>query len=267
MTVPSPSRPRGERRQAGIYVYGVFPADIELTAGLAGVGDPPGWLRVVRYGDLAALISEVDLDGPLGSPDDLAIHKDILDRSAAEVPVLPMRFGAVLYSEEAVADELLRPHHDEFARSLAELDGRTQYIVKGRYAEDSILAEVLAEDPQASRLARQISGTDPAVMRDARILLGERISRAIDAKRHDDTRLLGDWLAGHCAASVVRAPTHDLDAVHVALLLEPGQDAELDQVLASLAQTWAGRIELRLLGPMAAYDFAASQVGAHQAGG
>jgi hypothetical protein len=264
MTAPSRSqRRRSPERQAGVYVYGVFPPDIELTANLAGVGDPPGWVRVVRSGDLAALVSEIDLDQPLGSPEDLAIHKDILDASAAAVPVLPMRFGAVLDSEDAVANELLAAGRDYFVRALTELDGRAQYVVKGRYAEDEILPEVLSENRLAARLAEQISGADPDAARDVRIRLGEIISQAIGAKRHEDTRLLGDRLAGHCAASLVRDPTHELDAVHVALLLDHGQEKEPDQVIADLAGTWAERIELRVLGPMAAYDF----VGAQQTGG
>src|SRR6185437_6837485 len=153
---------------------------------------------------------------------------------------------------------------DEFVRALAELDGRVEYVVKGRYAEDAILAEVLAEERQAAELARQIGGTDPDASRDVRIRLGEIISQAIAEKRNEDTRLLGDRLAGLCAASMVRDPTHELDAVHVALLLESGQDEEIDRVIADLARTWAERVELRVLGPMAAYDFVGAPVGALQ---
>src|SRR5215469_10349285 len=100
----------------GAYVYGIFPADINLTRELAGVGDPPGELRIIRGdGLLAALVSTVRLDQPLGSPDDLTAHQQILDACAAEVPVLPIRFGAVLTDDLAVVAELLEPNHHEFA--------------------------------------------------------------------------------------------------------------------------------------------------------
>ncbi len=84
------------QQPTGLYVYGILPGDIELTSGISGVGDPPSEVRVVRAGDLAALVSEVDMSRPLGSPADLAAHKEILDASVADAPVLPMRFGAVL---------------------------------------------------------------------------------------------------------------------------------------------------------------------------
>src|SRR5262249_10134457 len=109
-----------------VYVYGIVPSDVELTADMPGVGEPPGQIWIVRSGDLAALVSEVDPAMPLGSPADLRAHEEILDATAAEVPVLPLRFGAVLASEEAVATELLADNHDEFAAALDELDGRVE---------------------------------------------------------------------------------------------------------------------------------------------
>jgi hypothetical protein len=53
----------------------------------------------------------------------------------------------------------------------------------------------------------------------------------------------------------VREPTHELDAVHVAFLVDTDRESEMEQVIDDLARDWEGRIELRLLGPMAAYDF------------
>lgn len=238
------------------YVYGIFPGDVELTSDLAGVGEPPAPLDIVRHDGVAALVSRVDPTQPLGSPDDLMAHQEIVDSSAAATPVLPMRFGAVLASAEAVAKDLLAAHHDEFAAALRILDGRVQYVVKGRYAEPSILEQVLSENPQAARLQQDIGGRDADATRDARIALGEIISKAVSAKRDQDTRALGEVMAGCCVASVVRDPTHELDAVHVALLVDAGQETEMVRAFGDLARRWAGRIELRLLGPMAAYDFA-----------
>ena len=57
-------------------------------------------------------------------------------------------------------------------------------------------------------------------------------------------------------ASVAREPAHELDAVHVAFLLAVDQEPEAERVIEELAHAWEGRIEVQLLGPMAAYDFA-----------
>jgi hypothetical protein len=248
----------GSKPEKGVYVYGILPADVEMTSEMPGVGDQAGQVRVVRFDGLAALVSDVNVAKPLGSPEDLAAHQQIVDATAAELPVLPARFGAVLPSDEAVVEELLTPNHDEFEDALKDLEGRTQYVIKGRYVEKAILSEVLSDNRQAARLAGKLRDADPDATRDARIKLGEIINAAVSAKRHKDTRVLGNAMEGHCVASVVREPTHELDAAHVAFLVETDKESEVEQVVEDLARDWEGRIELRLLGPMAAYDFVGS---------
>lgn len=250
----------GSKENRGVYVYGILPGDVEVADETQGVGDPPSQVRLVRWQDLAALVSEVDLSKPLGRPDDFRSHAELLDATAADVPILPLRFGAVVDSEDAVAHELLEAHYDEFAEALRELDGLAQYVVRGRYAEDAILREVLSEDPQAASLNDQIRGVDPDATRDERIQLGETINNAVDAKRQQDTRALGDALEGLAVASVVRPPSHELDAVHVAFLVEVDAEEKVEQAVRKLAQDWDGRIDLRLSGPMAAYDFVGSSI-------
>lgn len=243
------------------YVYGIFTADIKLNRDLAGVGDPPGELRIVRSDSLAALVSTVHLDRPLGTPDDLRAHQQILDACAAEVPVLPIRFGAVLSDDDAVATELLEANHDDFAAALRDLEGTVQYAVKGRYDEGTVLGEVLADNHEAAQLREQIHGADPDATRDLRIRLGEIVGECVAAFREADTRVLGDRMEGRCVASAVREPSHELDAVNVAFLLKSGQDRDLKEVIDALAGEWQGRVELRLLGPTAAYDFVGSPAG------
>jgi hypothetical protein len=249
---------QAEDTQTVVYVYGILPGDVDVEPGATGVGNPPGEVRLVRHRDLAALVSDIDPGQPLGRPEDLVAHEELLDASAADVPVLPLRFGAVVASDDAVAEELLGPHHDEFSAALQQLEGHAEYVVKGRYVEDAVLRQVLAEDPQAAQLAGQIRDADPDATRELRIQLGEIVSNAIAVRREDDTRTLGDAVTGLAAASLVRPPTHELDAVYTALLVESSAAPDLEQAVQRLASDWDGVIELRLIGPMAAYDFVAA---------
>jgi hypothetical protein len=265
MNRPVPTTKEGEDvasgSGAGVYVYGLIPEDVEVAEDARGVGDEPGEVKVIRHGEIAALVSEVQLDRPLGTPDDLLRHEELLDATAAEVPVLPMRFGAVLANPEALVDELLAPHHDEFLAALKEMEGRAEYVLKGRYVESTMFRDVLAEIPEAARLRDEIRGLDEDAARDARIRLGELVANWITAKREADTRALLDAVEPVSVLSAVREPSHEQDAVHLALLLDKGRQAELEQVVAEFAERWADRVEFRLLGPLAAYDFVGSRKG------
>jgi Gas vesicle synthesis protein GvpL/GvpF len=249
-------------QKTGTYVYGMVAGNVELNSGVLGVGDPPGEIRLVRSGDLAALVSEVDITQPLGTPEDLQAHEEILDSVVTEVAVLPLRFGAVLTSEDAVAEELLEANRDEFAAALRQLEGRAEYVVRGRYAEQVILDEILSENAAAARLRDQIRGTDPNASRGPRIQLGEFINKAVAAKREADTRLLLAAMKDRCVASVVRDATNELDAVYVAFLVEADKVGELEAVLAELGDRWQGRVQLSIIGPMAPYDFVGNLAGA-----
>lgn len=248
------------KTQIVTYVYGIIPEDIEIEDDTTGVGDPPGQVRVVRYGEVAALVSDVDPDQPLGRPQDLIAHEELLDSSAANIPVLPLRFGSVVTDDEAVVSELLEPHHDDFAAALRDLEGKAEYVVKGRYTEDAILREVLAENDEAADLSEQIRGADADATRDARIRLGEIVNEAISAKRERDTQAVGAAIDDLVEASLVHEPTHELDAVYVACLAENERADDLERELDKLADRWQGRIELRLMGPLAPYDFVGAPV-------
>jgi hypothetical protein len=241
--------------ETGVYVYGILPGDIRLQSEVTGVGDPPAAVRLVKYRDIAALISDVNVARPLGTPEDLVAHEELLDSSAAEVPVLPLRFGAVVASEDAVTNELLEPNYDGFRDALEQLEGYAEYVVRGQYAEEAILREILAEQPEAAEAASRLREAGAAASPDAQLELGQLISEAVLVKREQDTRVLGDALEGHVHASVVRPPGHEMDAVHVAFLVKSKEEDRLEQALRKLAADWDGRVELRLTGPLAAYDF------------
>jgi len=132
------------------------------------------------------------------------------------VPVLPLRFGTVLASEDAVAKDLLAARHDEFTAALDRLEGRTEFQVKGRYVTDAVPGEGQLEE---------------------------------------DTRALRQATEGQCVASVALEPAHEQAAVHVAFLVAADQEPGLERAVEDLAREWAGRIDVELLGPMAAYNF------------
>ncbi|MFI7673866.1 GvpL/GvpF family gas vesicle protein [Actinophytocola sp. NPDC049390] len=245
--------------EQGFYVYGIVPADVETEPHARGVGDPPGEVTTIRHGDVAALVSAVATDASLGRPEDLAAHAALLDGAAAAAPVLPIKFGAVLTSADHVTDDLLATHHDEFAAALRELEGKAEYIVRGRYRHEAILKEILAENAELDGLRDDIRDKPEDATRNERIALGEGITNAIAAKRDADTETVRRVLDGLGYMTVVREPTHDEDAVHVACLAETEQEAELEEALGRLVSEWEGRVELRLLGPLAAYDFVVSK--------
>jgi hypothetical protein len=200
------SSPRSDR-QVGCYVYGILPHDVEVTEDSRGIGDRD--VRLIRHGEIAALVSEIPLDAPIGKPEDLAAHQRLLDSAAVEAPVLPIRFGAVLASTDAVTEELLADNHDEFLAALRELEGKVEYLLKVRYEESAVLREILSDNQEAARLREELRGLpgDDAASRNIRIRLGELVNEGITATRAADTRTAIGELGAYAVASAEREPT------------------------------------------------------------
>jgi hypothetical protein len=245
----------GAEQETAIYVYGIVPADVEVESDAEGIGAPPAEVKVIRKGDIAALVSPIPTDEPLGKPECLQAHARLLDGTAAVAPVLPMRFGAVLADEESVGEELLQQNHDEFAEALRALEGHAEYIVKGRYEEDAILREVISESAEAQQLRDSMANLSEDASRQSRMALGELVVNAIESKRQADTEIAIKALDGVAKQVNVRQPTHELDAVNVAVLAAVDDEDQLQDVVDGLVEDWRGRVQVRLMGPVAAYDF------------
>jgi Gas vesicle synthesis protein GvpL/GvpF len=255
MPPPTQNSPEAQKPVEGVYVYGIVERDVQVVPDTHGVGDPPAPIELVPSGELAALVSPIELDRPLGTTEDLYAHEEILDATAMDVPVLPMRFGAVVASRDAVVSELLDPYRDEFADALRELTDEIQYVVRARYVEEALMREVLAENPEAADLRDRLGGEVADATRDIQLRLGELVSNAVEAKRSADTEAVLDAVAPVTVATSVRPPTHEQDAAHVAMLVQRTKESQLERVLENLARRWEARASLRLLGPMAPYDF------------
>lgn len=237
------------------YVYGLVPASATLPPRLRGVGDPPGAVRLVRHRGVAAVVSDLTPDRPLGTRHDLLAHERVLDTLVANTTVLPMRFGAVLIGADAVVDDLLEPNREHVQESLTALAGHAQFTVKGRYDQDVALREILAEDPEAVRLRETLRDLPGDAGYYRRVRLGEIVYQGMQRRREVDQDVLVDALARHAAAVRIREPSGDDGAVDAAFLVGDEHRDRFDAAVERLGERWVGRVRLRMLGPLAPYDF------------
>lgn len=140
---PPPARavPPGEGLRA-CYVYGITRADgvAEVLADVEGV-DPTAPPRLVRAGDLCAVVSRIDPSAfdpaELGRraadlkwvEQKVRAHDRVVKHLLEAGPVVPCRFCTVLRGEDDVRAVLER-HHDGLRASLDALDGRAEWGVK-----------------------------------------------------------------------------------------------------------------------------------------
>jgi hypothetical protein len=253
--------PCGDSSPGPQYLYGITTSGAAVPSGLHGTGHPAGRVTLLRHGAIAAIVSGVRADQPLGTPADARAHANVLAVMAEAVSVLPMRFGAVMADGDAIVDELLAPHHDTLAATLARLDGHQQFTIKGKYIGQAALREVLAAEPEVRRLRQLLVGRDINIFSRESIRLGELVVTAMERKRIADLQMLVDALQPHAAAIAPRTPSAADGAVDAAFLVRRRQRPAFEQAAEELARHWQSRIRLRLLGPLAPHDFTGTLAG------
>lgn len=235
------------------YVYGLVSADTELPSNLSGLG-PSGRVSTIVHERIAAIVSDVPTDRPLGTRDDLLAHEAVVDTVAERSSVLPMRFPAVV-EEAGVVQELLAPHQQRFVEALARLDGLVQFTLKGRYEQDTVLREIAEADEEIMALRERVRDLPEDASYYDRIRLGELVVAAMEQRRENDGRQVLDQLAPMATDISTRQLGEPDEVVNAAFLVARDHTKKFDDAVEEVGRDLAGRVRFRLLGPLAPYDF------------
>lgn len=256
MTAPTTSEASADTAEA-YYVYGIVPADAPVhVVAEAGMG---GEVELHGDGPVAALVETIDPERPLGRRRDLLAHSAVLNTMVIHAPVLPMRFGSVVEGSHAVVDELLRPQREHFVELLEQVAGRVQFTLRARYVLDTVLAEVVAENPEIAELRRRTADLPEDATHFERIRLGELVAQAVDVRRRADAENLLARLSSFAEDWTSREVSGLDGLAQFSLLVAVERQAELEEAAELLAAELDGRVRLSLVGPMALFDFVPEQ--------
>jgi Gas vesicle synthesis protein GvpL/GvpF len=241
-----------------VYVYGVAPAAEKVDVQAPGVDPDRGGVRRVVHGELVALVSNVD-SGPLVAARGLRAHWRVLEDAVAGATVLPVRFGTVMESDDAVVDQFLAPRHDHLMALLAELSGKVQLSVKAFYDEERLMRGVVDSSPAVAQLRERVRERPKAATYYERIQLGELVAGEVEEARERDAALVLERLKPLAVAARREPPGTPDAAVNAAFLVERSRVEEFSEAVARLSDEVKDRMRLRYIGPLPPYSFTEEQ--------
>lgn len=218
-----------------------------------GVGDPPGEVRLLRHGPVAALVSDVLVDdmesqGVRALRHDMKAHAAVLNAAVRHVTVLPFRFGILMPDDDWVIARVLAPQAERFAAYLDELEGAVELTLRGTYVEERVLEEVVTEDPK-------LSPRRGAQSYQAKLETGRRIAAALQAKQRADERALLAIVRPLVRDVRLGEASSELVALNASLLIDRDALPRFDRALARLDEREGHRIRFDCLGPLPPYSF------------
>lgn len=235
------------------YLYGIVLTDSGLPSGTDGV--QAGQLHTVSSGRVAAVVSDLVETEILGTPDDLRAHIEVLDGIATTQPVLPLAFGTVVPGETDIAGEILAPREAEYKEALEKLSGHAQFTLLARYDRDTVLGEIILDNPEAAELRGRIVGTSEDETRTERIRLGEIIVKTMESWKMTEAPPILERLQPLAADMSEREAGQAEDVTEVAVLIQREAIPKFNDFVDGLAEAHQERLRFRLVGPQAPYDF------------
>jgi hypothetical protein len=244
---------------ASVYVYGVLPASDQARVSVGGVEGAQ--VRTIEHGGLAALVSTVKADA-LAVAHELRAHWRVLEEASNATTVLPVRFGTVMESDDAVRERVLEANAAGLTKLLDELGGRVQLNLKGDYDEERLLSAVVREVPAVATLRERVQKVSDSAGYYDRIRLGELVAAEVARRREDDTALALARLQPLSVASDVGQPHSPDAAFNLAFLVESGGVDTFSEAVGRLRAELGERVTLRYVGPLPPYSFAETDLSA-----
>jgi hypothetical protein len=234
-----------------VYVYGVTPKAQYTPISTHGVEDAE--IETVEHDGLVALASRLQ-NGKLAARD-VRAHWRVLEQAFESAAVLPVRFGTVMESEEAVRVRLLEANAEQLSGLLEQMAGLVQLNLKGRYDEEHLLREIIAGTPSVAHMRERMNDPKTRFTQADQLALGQLVEREVARYQDQDAEGALQKLEPLAVAARAEQVSHP-NAFNLAFLVERVHVDGFSDAVHGLRERFGDRIELRYVGPVPPFSFA-----------
>lgn len=240
---------------AGKYMYCIIRCPEPRQFATRGIGERGDVVHTVRFRDLAAVVSDSPIVEYESNRRNMMAHTLVLEEVLQRWDILPVRFGTVAPSAEAIEERVLRRRYGELHGLLQEIAGRVELGLKAFWYEQTIFEEIVAEDPAIRRMRDALAGRPPEESYYERLELGEMVEQAMWKKRAQD----GERILSPLRPLAVRVRDGkvltDRMVLSAAFLVDRARQQAFDGAVRKLDEEMGRRLLFRYVGPVPPYNF------------
>jgi hypothetical protein len=247
--MPEPETPMGK------YMYCIICSPDPRRFTTLGIGERGDVVHTLHFEDLAAVVSDSPVVEYDSSRRNMMAHTLVLEEVMQEFTILPVRFGTVGPSVEAIQEKLLKRRFGEFHGLLREMEGRVELGLKAFWYEDVIFQEIVEENPPIRRLRDSLTGRPSEETYYERIRLGEMIEAAMWKKRDKDAEKILTSLRPLVRETRANKVIMDRMVLNAAFLVDEARQVEFDAAVERLDEEVRKRLIFKYVGPVPPYNF------------
>jgi len=239
----------------GKYIYCIIRSPKPCQFTTLGIGERGDVVQTVNLMSLAAVVSDSPIVEYENSRRNMMAHTLVLEEVMQEFTILPVRFGTVAPSAEAIQQQVLMRRNDELNGLLAEMEGRIELGLKAFWYGDSIFQEIVEANPPIRHVRDSLMNRPAEQTYYQRIRLGEMVEAAMWKKRDEDA----EKILGHLRALVHKTRVNkvitDRMVLNAAFLVDRDREEEFDRAVERLDAEMGERLMFKYAGPVPPYNF------------
>ena len=247
--MPAPETPMGK------YMYCIIRSAEPQEFTTRGIGERGDIVHTVHFVNLAAVVSDSPIIEYESNRRNMMAHTLVLEEVMQKFTILPVRFGTVATSAEAIQEQVLKRRFGELNGLLNEMEGRAEIGVKAFWYEGIIFQEIVEENATIRRLRDSLAGRSAEETYYDRIRLGEMVEAAMQQKRDDDTEKILAPLRPLAYEAKVNKVIMDRMVLNAAFLVDRIRQPQFDTAVQQLDAEMGKRLMFKYVGPVPPYNF------------
>ncbi|MCX6036625.1 MAG: GvpL/GvpF family gas vesicle protein [Chloroflexi bacterium] len=220
-----------------------------------GIGERGDKIHTIDHMGISAVVSDTPIQEYEESRRNMMAHTLVLEEVMRQCTILPVRFGTVAPSVDAVLEQVLKRRYGGLISSFEEVENRIELGVKAFWYEGVIFQEIIEQNASIRSLRDSLKNHQAEQTFYERIRLGELIEAAMEKKRDEDSEKILEKLRPLVYKTRANKVITDKMILNAAFLLDRQREPEFDQVIRKLDAEMQKRVMFKYVGPVPPYNF------------
>lgn len=244
--------PRNQAARPRAYLYAVIAEARGRTYGDFGIDGSN--VYSIPAGPLAAVVSNVRVERVRPERSHLAAHQEVLKKLMAETTPLPMSFGILADTPQAVRNLLFRNQH-ALLEQLRRVAGKVEMGVRVTWDVPNIFEYFVNTHPELRRARDEFLGGPREPTQWDKIEVDRMFDRLLNEDRETYADKVEAILAPHCAEIEQMKCRTEREVMNLACLVERPAMPQFESCVFGAAQQFDNNFAFDYSGPWAPYNF------------
>ena len=241
----------------GKYIYCIIEENGKQRFGFWGINNRE--VTLLFYKDIAAVVSPTPIIN-FNRLDKkelvryVASHQEVNEKVMKDYDLVPMAFGIIAPSADAVL-RILERAHLQFKTALKKIEGKVEFVVQVWWDQKKLIEELFNFNPKIRELKKQISSKKGILALPIKLKLKKLLEEEAEVQRQVYIKDIQTFL-NSCSHDFTSNKLIEEDMIaNFSFLIEKAKESEFDRKMQELDKKYKGKLRFKYIGPMPPYSF------------